>query len=88
MFAGVELSSCAQPPAQLEPLQFELKRYLKHLHIGPYEALPAKWRSLKILLDERGETIGLPSLEVYGHHCEDASQQETTILIALQSKSA
>src|SRR5215472_4765656 len=43
MFTGVELLPAAEPRAGLEPLEFELKRYLKHVHIGPYQELPEKW---------------------------------------------
>ena len=88
MFVGVELESPrpAPTPAQLEPLEFGLQRHLKHLHVGPYQALPQKWKELKAELAVRGEVIGSPSLEIYGHHCDEPSQLETTILIGLQSK--
>jgi hypothetical protein len=88
MFVGVELRN-PQPfptPDPLEPLEFELQRYMKHLHVGPYQALPQKWKELKAELAARGELIGCPSLEIYGHHCDDPSKLETTILIGLQSK--
>jgi effector-binding domain-containing protein len=85
MFVGVELKPNAQAPAGLEPLEFELLRYLEHLHVGPYQALPAKWQALKDDLAARGETIGSPSLEIYGHHCDDPAKAETTILIGLQA---
>jgi hypothetical protein len=90
MFVGVELRSPQQPPASdpLEPLEFELPRYLKHVHVGPYQALPQTWKELKAELLARGEVIGSPSLEVYGHHCDDPSKLETTILIGLRAKSA
>jgi hypothetical protein len=88
MFVGVELIGNAPAPVGLELLQFELPRYLKHLHIGPYQDLPEKWKSLKDLLAARGETIGSPSLEVYGHHCGDAAKLEITILIGLRQKEA
>lgn len=90
MFVGVELRSPQQSstPDQLEPLEFELPRYLKHIHIGPYQALPQKWKDLKAELAARGEAIGSPSLEIYGHHCDDPSRMETTILIGLRAKSA
>ena len=90
MYVGVELHS-EQPsptPDQLEPLEFELPRYLQHLHIGPYQALPQKWRALKAELAARGECIGAPSLEIYGHHCGDPAKLETTILIGLKAKSS
>lgn len=87
MFVGTELSPGAAAPSPLQPLTFELPRYLKHLHIGPYDALPAKWQALKAELTSRGETITWPSLEVYGHHCDDSARQETTILMGLQRKS-
>src|SRR6516162_8723869 len=55
MFAGVETRNPQQGPAfdQLEPLEFELPRYLKHIHVGPYQALPQKWKDLKADLATR-----------------------------------
>jgi SAM-dependent methyltransferase len=89
MFVGFELRS-PQPgsiPDPLEPLVFALPRYLKHVHVGPYQALPQKWKDLKADLAARGEVIGAPSLEVYGHHGDDPSKLETTVLIGLRVKS-
>jgi hypothetical protein len=90
MFVGVELRSPHQGPMpdRLEPLGLELPRYLKHVHVGPYQALPQKWKDLKAELAARGEVIGSPSLEVYGHHCGDPAKSETTILIGLRAKPA
>lgn len=88
MFVGVELLPDAQAPVQLEPLEFELRRYLKHLHVGPYQALPDTWKALKTELAARGERIGDPSLEIYGHHHDDPAKLETTILIGLEAKHA
>lgn len=89
MFVGVEIRnpSQAQIPHRLEPLEFELQRYMKHLHVGPYQELPQKWKALMAELRSRGEIISYPSLEVYGHHCEESSKLETTILIGLKPKS-
>lgn len=89
MFIGVELRSPQQAPLpdQLEQLEFELPRYLKHIHVGPYQALPQKWKDLQAELVARGEAIGSPSLEIYGHHCDEPSKLETTILMCLQKKS-
>ena len=88
MLVGVQLQSYqqAQIPNQLETLEFELQRYLKHVHVGQYQALPQKWKDLKAELAVRGEVIGSLSLEVYGHHCDDSSKTETTILIGLKPK--
>lgn len=88
MFVGVELREPqpAEIPARLEPLEFALPRYLRHLHVGPYQELPQKWKALKADLDFRGEKIGTHSLEVYGHHGDDPAKLETTILIGLQPK--
>ena len=88
MFVGVELRNPQEVPApdHLEPLEFELQRYMKHIHVGPYQALPQKWKELKAELVARGEVIGSPSLEVYGHFCEDPSKTETTILIGLKQQ--
>ena len=75
MFVGVELRNAQQIPTpdQLEPLEFELQRYMKHVHVGPYQALPQKWKELKAELAVRGEIIGSPSLEIYGHETEHKS---------------
>lgn len=86
MFVGVEVAAPdrARVPEPLQPYAFELHRYLKHLHVGPYQALPQKWQSLKAELAARGETVKFPSLEIYGHVCEDdSSEPETTILLGL-----
>ncbi len=87
MFVGVELRNPQQVPAsRLEPLEFELQRYLQHIHVGPYQALPQKWKDLMAELAARGEIMDSPSVEVYGHHCDNPSKLETTILIGLQKK--
>jgi effector-binding domain-containing protein len=89
MFVGVEVKNAQQAtiPDELEPFEFELRRYLKHVHIGPYQALSQKWKDLKTAMAARGEIIAYPSLEVYGHACEDPSKAETTILIGLKPQS-
>ena len=84
MFTGVELKTLPQSVSRLEPLEFELHRYLKHVHVGPYQELPAKWKALKAEVTARGEVMSLPSLEIYGHHSDESSKVETTILIGLQ----
>ena len=92
MFVGVVVRNAEQStiPKSLEPCEFELKRYSKHVHIGPYHELPQKWRALKAELTARGESITMPSLEVYGHSCEgaDDSKTETSILMGLKPKEA
>jgi len=87
MFVGVELRNAQQIPTpnQIEPLEFELQRHMKHVHVGPYQALPQKWKDLKAELADCGEIISSPSLEIYGHHCNEPSKLETTILIGLQT---
>jgi hypothetical protein len=89
MFVGVELRDPAPVPVPdpLEPLELELGRYARHVHVGPYQALPQTWAALKAELAARGEVIGSPSLEVYSHHCDDPSKLETTILIGLRANS-
>jgi hypothetical protein len=88
MFVGVEIRTPQQSSTldQLEPLEFGLPRYLKHIHVGPYQELPQKWKDLKADLATRAEVIGSPSLEIYGHHCDDPVKLETTILIGLIAK--
>ena len=88
MFVGVELRNVQQVPTPdlLAPFELGLQRYMKHVHVGPYQALPQKWKELKAELAVRGEIIGSPSLEIYGHHCDEPAKLETTILIGLQAK--
>lgn len=87
MFVGVEVTDPdrARVPEPLEWYAFELPRFLKHVHIGPYQTLPQKWAALKTEIAARGESIGFPSLEIYGHaSCDDTSEPETTILLGLK----
>ena len=88
MFVGIEVRDGGQAAIseQLEPCECELTRYAKHVHIGPYHDLPKKWQALRAELSARGESVTMPSLEVYGHSCEgdDSSQPETTILMGLK----
>lgn len=88
MFVGVELRDPQRnpTPAPLARLEFELQRYAKHVHLGPYQELPQKWKDLTAELAARDEVVGSPSLEVYGHHCDEPSKLETTILLGLQAK--
>jgi effector-binding domain-containing protein len=92
MFVGVEVRGAEQStiPESLEPCEFELDRYSKHVHVGPYHELPQTWQALKAELTARGERITMPSLEVYGHSCEgkDESTAETTLLMGLKPKEA
>lgn len=90
MFVGVEVRDAEQTPipGQLESCECELRRYAKHVHIGPYHELHEKWQSLKAALSARGESITMPSLEVYGHSCEDESKAETTILLGLKARNS
>ena len=85
MFVGVEPLPCSAVPESLTPLEFELLRYLRHLHIGPYQTLPDKWQDLMAELTRLGETLCAPSLEIYEHQCEDDdSEPETEILLGLK----
>jgi hypothetical protein len=92
MFVGVEVTNSDQAviPEQLELCEFELPRYSKHVHVGPYHDLPQKWQALKAELAARGESVTMPSLEVYGHACEgeDGSKPETAILMGLSPKAS
>jgi effector-binding domain-containing protein len=92
MFVGVEVRNAEHStiPESLERCEFELKRYSKHVHVGPYHELPQKWQALKAELTARGESVTMPSLEVYGHSCEgaDESKAETTILMGLKPNEA
>lgn len=86
MFVGSEprVENPNEPcPAQLSQLEFDLPRFARHLHVGPYHDLPQKWQALRAELASRGETITMPSLEVYGHCTGDEATAETTILLGL-----
>ena len=87
MFVGIAVIDGQQSaiPEQLQPCEFELPRYSKHVHIGPYSDLPQKWQALKAELSARGHSVTMPSLEVYGHIPEgdDTSQPQTTILLVM-----
>jgi len=88
MFVGIEVIDGQQAaiPEQLQPYEFELPRYAKHVHVGPYHDLPQKWQAIKAQLQARGQTVTMPSLEVYGHipQGNDDSQPQTSILIGLK----
>lgn len=88
MFVGVEVRNAEQSaiPESLEPCALELIRYAKHVHVGPYHDLPRKWQAMEAELSARGESVTMPSLEVYSHSCEgaDDSAAETTILMGLK----
>jgi len=84
---GLRNPEQAPLPDPLDPLEFELQRFMRHVHVGPYQELPQKWKDLKAELIARGEVMALPSLEIYGHHNDDPSKLETTILIGLQGPS-
>ena len=92
MFVGTEVRDGAQAaiPKQLELCEFELIRYSKHVHVGPYHELPQKWQALKADLSAHGESVTMPSLEVYGHSCEgdNDSEVETTILMGLEPQAS
>ncbi len=86
MFVGVELFDGDSAPAGFENIQFRVDRYLRHLHVGAYQSLPAVWQTLLSELQTSGERISSPSLEIYAHQCPDANNPpETTIIIALES---
>jgi effector-binding domain-containing protein len=88
MFVGIEVSDGQQAaiPEQLERCEFELPRYAKHVHVGPYQDLLQKWQALQAELQARRESVTMPSLEVYGHipEVDDGSEPETTILMGLK----
>lgn len=88
LFVGVELTD-GEPIAAagaLEPIEILLPRYARHLHVGAYQALSLKWRDFRAELASLGERVSLPSLEIYGHHCDAPSLLETTLLIGLMAK--
>lgn len=88
MMAGITLPDRVPEPAcqALTRLDIEHCRYLKYIHIGRYDLLPMIWKELIASLESRGECVEFPSLEVYGHHCEQDYQLETTIILGLKEQ--
>lgn len=87
MFVGLDVADAQQaaiPPA-LEPCEFELPRYARHVHVGCYDQLFDKWQSLKAELATRGEAVIMPSLEIFGQASTSDGQLQTTVLLQLQS---
>ncbi len=85
MFTGVEPEdSSAGGIGSLERIEVVLPRHLRHVHRGPYSMLPEVWPRLFATLKQDGLVPASPHLEVYGHHCDDPDQMETTILIGLK----
>jgi hypothetical protein len=86
LFAGVELAEPTDELGSLERLGVELKRFLRHVHQGPYDKLPAVWQRLTGDLAASNETRAGPCLEIYGHWNADSRLLTTTILIGLAPK--
>lgn len=86
MFVGTEVPASTPPGnlTELECLEFELPRYLQHVHRGPYDLLAEKWAALMASLPERGETAAGYALEIYGPHTPNPADAETTILIGVK----
>ncbi len=83
MFVGVEPAADAGA-GSLKRLSVTMERHARHVHVGPYDQLPQKWKSLTAEISQRDEVIKYPSIEIYGHWQQDPDKLETTILIGLQ----
>ena len=83
LFTGVELVSRPAKTGSLAIRRFELARYARYLHRGPYDLLPGVWKQLSEALAERGERRVGPDMEIYGHWADDPAELETTILISV-----
>lgn len=84
IFVGVEVDRPLSNAGTLEKMEVSLERYLKHLHVGPYAALPQIWPQLMTQLAQGKEEPRYPHLEIYGHWNFDPTKCETTILIGLE----
>jgi effector-binding domain-containing protein len=83
MMAGVELPGSLPGGTDLEQRSFELPRYVRIKHIGPYNQIPETFTKAQEYFKNEGIAVGLPYLELYGHWNEDPSKLETDLLWTL-----
>ena len=83
VFAGVELNHVPAKETQLEVKTVKLSRYGYYKHIGPYSQLKNVGKAMTDELNGRGEKIGLPYIEIYGHWNSDETKSETELLMNL-----
>jgi effector-binding domain-containing protein len=84
MFAGVELAAASDIATALERKVVKLPKYVYYKHIGPYHQLKDVSAKVFAEVKERGLTVGLPYLEIYGHWTEDETKLETELLWSLK----
>jgi hypothetical protein len=87
VFAGVVLGPGADAmpgAAGLERKTVRLTRYAVWKHIGPYHLIPATGVAMTKALEVRGERMGRPMVEVYGHWTNDESKLETETFVELR----
>lgn len=79
MFAGIELISPPEGDSSLEKKIIHFQKYAFRRHIGPYSKLDESYQEIRSLVENSGEALELPLIEVYGHWTEDESKLETDI---------
>lgn len=84
MFAGVELTAPPGDDLGLERKLVSLPRYAYYKHIGPYQQLKDVGAKALAEVKDRGLTVNLPYLEIYGHWTQDETKLETELLWSLK----
>ena len=84
VFAGVELNDTSGYNTGLERKGITLTRYAYHKHIGPYNLIKQAGQNMRDELKNMGLEASLPYIEIYGHHTNDESRQETELLMCIK----
>jgi effector-binding domain-containing protein len=84
VFAGIELYSAPPAGTVLELKNINLAKYAYYKHIGPYDLIKQAGENMREELKNKGFTIGLPYIEIYGHWDNDETKLETELLMTLQ----
>jgi len=84
MFAGVELDDIPNVDTALEHKAITLLKYGYYKHIGPYHLIKQSVQNMTDELNGNGYETALPYIEIYGHHTNDETKQETGLLMSLK----
>jgi predicted transcriptional regulator YdeE len=84
MFAGVELDDIPNSDTGLEHKTITLLKYGYYKHTGPYHLIKQAVQNMTKELTSQGYTTALPYIEIYGHHTNDETKQETELLMSLK----
>ncbi len=83
VFAGVELNDESKQNSGLEQKTISLAKYGYYKHVGPYNLIKQMGDSMRAELKQKGFTVELPYIEIYGHWTNDESKLETELLMSI-----